>query len=342
MGEFNFLENIISLNKNNPGSIVFPEGSDERVQEAALKLIKNKLVKKVIILGKKEDVLKTKGLEQYINNELVIINPEDENNQYFEGFAQTYFELRKHKNISMGTAKKIIKDRNYFGALTVKENYVDGMVSGSCCPTGDVLKAAFTVIGKKQGVSLVSSAFVMIMNDKNFGMNGHLIFADCAVNPNPNAQELAEIAIESGMTGKALLGMEPKIAMLSFSTNGSARHELVSKVQEATTIAKERVKKYTNISIDGEMQLDAAIVEKIGSKKFPGSSVAGKANVLVFPDLQSGNIGYKLVQRLAGAEAIGPVMQGIAKPVNDLSRGCSSDDIYYLALITIIQSRENK
>lgn len=336
MGDFNFLENIINENKKAPGTIVFPEGFDVRVQEASLKLIENKLIKKVIILGKKDDVFKTADLKKYEGEQLEVIDPENETSKYFEDFTNTFFELRKHKGISIEDAKQSVKDRNNFGALIVKKDLADGMVSGSSCPTGDVLKSAFTIIGKKKGVSLVSSAFIMIVNDKSYGKEGHVMFADCAVNPNPNAQELAEIGIETGLTGKALLGMNPRIAMLSFSTNGSAKHELVDKVKEATKIAKEKA---PDMLIDGEMQLDAALVEKIGSKKFPGSEVAGNANILIFPDLQAGNIGYKLVQRLAGAEAIGPVMQGIAKPVNDLSRGCSSDDIYYLAMITVIQSK---
>lgn len=336
MGNFNFLENIINANKSNPGIIAFPEGFDERVQKASLKLLQENMIKKIFILGKEEDVLKTDGLKSYVGEKLEIIDPEDETNKYFENFANTYYELRKHKGIELKKSRELIKDRNNFGALLVKKDFADGMVSGSSCPTGDVLKSAFTIVGKKKGISLVSSAFVMILKDKSFGKDGHLVFADCAVNPEPNAEQLAEIAIESGRTGKALLDMEPKIAMLSFSTNGSAIHELVEKVNRATQIAKEKA---SDMTIDGEMQLDAALIEKIGSKKFPGSKVAGNANVLIFPDLQSGNIGYKLVQRLAGAEAIGPVMQGIAKPVNDLSRGCSSDDIYYLALISIIQAR---
>jgi phosphate acetyltransferase len=336
MAKFNFLENVKNLNKSNPGSIVFPEGFDERIQQASLKLLKQGLMNKVFILGKKEDVLKTKELEEFLNNKLEIIDSQDESGKYFKDFTETYFELRKHKGIDLDQAKTLIKDHNNFGAMLVKKNMADGMVSGSSCPTGDVLRSAFTIVGKKPGVSLVSSAFIMILSDDEYGKEGHLVFADCAVNPNPNAQELSEIAIESGKTAKALLDMEPRIAMLSFSTNGSAQHELVDKVREATKLARDRS---NDILIDGEMQLDAALVEKIGKKKFPGSNVAGNANVLIFPDLQAGNIGYKLVQRLSGAEAIGPVMQGIAKPVNDLSRGCSSDDIFYLAMITILQTR---
>ncbi len=336
MSDFNFLENVINLNKANPGSIVFPEGFDERVQQASLKLLDDGLMKKVILIGKEDEVFKTEALKKYHNNGLEVIDSEDESGEYFEDFANTFFEMRKHKGIDHDKAKEMIKDRNNFGAMIVKKDKADGMVSGSSCPTGDVLRAAFIIVGRKPGVSIVSSAFVMILKDKSFGKNGHMLFSDCAVNPNPNAQELAEIATESGKTAKALLDIDPKIAMLSFSTNGSAKHELVDKVKEATALAREKA---PEMMIDGEMQLDAALVSAIGSKKFPGSKVAGNANVLVFPDLQAGNIGYKLVQRLAGADAIGPVMQGIAKPVNDLSRGCSSDDIYYLAMISVIQSR---
>ncbi len=335
MSSFDFLENIININKKKPGTIVFPEGFDERVQKASEKLLKDNLIKKIFIIGKEDEILKTSNLKNYGKDKLEIIDSTDVSNTYFDDFSKYFYELRKHKGITIEQARDKIKDHNNFGALIVKKGLADGMVSGSSCPTGDVLRSAFTIIGKKQDVSLVSSAFIMILDDKSFGKEGHLVFADCAVNPNPNAMELSEIAVESGKTAKALLGMEPKIAMLSFSTNGSAQHELVDKVKEATKMAKEKA---NNMQIDGEMQLDAAIVEKIGSKKFPNSPVAGNANVLIFPDLQAGNIGYKLVQRIAKAEAIGPVMQGIAKPVNDLSRGCSVDDIYYLSMITIIQS----
>jgi len=223
----------------------------------------------------------------------------------------------------------------YLATLMIKNGDADGEVAGALNATGDVLRPAFQIVKTMPGISVVSGAFIMILKDKNFGDNGMMVFADCAEHPNPTASELAEIAVATAKTTKAIAGLEPRVAMLSFSTMGSAKHEMVDKVVEATRLAKEMAPEF---QIDGEMQADAAIVEAIGAQKAPGSPVAGKANVLVFPTLEVGNIGYKLVQRLAGAEAVGPVLQGMAAPINDLSRGCSVSDIVNLVAITANQA----
>ncbi len=250
-------------------------------------------------------------------------------------FTEEYFELRKHKKISMELAEKIIKTPLSWGAMMLRKGIVDGMVAGAENSTGNVLIASFTIIKTKPGIKTASSSFIMTMKDTKWGVNGSMVFSDCATVPDPTAEELAEIAIASSDTCKIFLEAEPVTAMLSFSTKGSSKHPTIDKVKEALAIAKE---KRPDINIDGELQLDAAIVGSIGEKKAPGSTVAGKANVLIFPDLQSGNIGYKLTQRLAGADAWGPILQGFAKPVSDLSRGCSIEDIVVTSAMTLIQA----
>jgi phosphate acetyltransferase len=235
-------------------------------------------------------------------------------------------------------AETLMNDPLYVAAMMVKKGDADGEVAGADNATGDVLRPAFQIVKTKPGISVVSGAFFMILKDKTFGENGIMVFADCAVHPNPTAEELAEIAVETGVTTKAIGGFEPKIAILSFSTKGSAKHEMVDKVIKATRIAKQKA---PDMMIDGELQADAAIIPAIGQKKAKGSEIAGQANVLVFPTLETGNITYKLVQRLAGAEAVGPVLQGMAAPINDLSRGCSIDDIVSLVAITCNQAAAN-
>ena len=239
----------------------------------------------------------------------------------------------------MEKAGKIVRDPLYFGTMMVKMGDADGMVSGAVHTTGDLLRPGLQIIKTAPGVSVVSSFFIMMVPGSQYGEGGMLLFSDCAVNPNPNADQLAAIAIATADTAKNLCKMDPKVAMLSFSTMGSADHDLVTKVRVATEKAKEL---RPDLDIDGELQLDAAIVEKVASQKAPNSKVAGNANVLVFPDLQAGNIGYKLVQRFANAEAIGPVCQGFAKPINDLSRGCSSEDIVNVVAITAVQAQATK
>ena len=241
--------------------------------------------------------------------------------------------------MTLEKAEKIVKDPLYYGTMMVKMNDADGMVSGAVHTTGDLLRPGLQIIKTAPGVSVVSSFFIMSVPGSDLGNDGMLLFADCAVNPNPTAEELAAIAIATADTAKNLCKMDPKVAMLSFSTKGSANHEVVDKVRKATAIANEL---RPDLDIDGELQLDAALVESVASQKAPNSKVAGKANVLVFPDLQSGNIGYKLVQRFANAEAIGPMCQGFAKPINDLSRGCSSEDIVNVVALTAVQAQSQK
>ena len=247
-------------------------------------------------------------------------------------------ELRKSKGITKEQAEELVVNPLYLSTLMIKNGDADGEVAGAENSTGDVLRPAFQIVKTLPGISVVSGAFIMILPNDEFGDNGMLVFADCAVHPNPTASELAEIAVVTGKTTKSIAGIEPKVAMLSFSTKGSAKHEMVDKVVEATKLAKQID---PNLKIDGELQADAAIVEAIGAKKAPGSDIAGKANVLVFPTLETGNICYKLVQRMAHAEAIGPVLQGMAAPINDLSRGCSVSDIVNLVAITANQAAGN-
>jgi phosphate acetyltransferase len=254
----------------------------------------------------------------------------------FDRYANDFYELRKSKGITLEKARETIKDNIYFGCMMVKEGYADGLVSGAIHATADLLRPAFQIIKTAPGAKIVSSFFIMEVPNCEYGENGVFLFADCAVNPSPNAEELASIAVQSANTAKNLLGFEPKVAMLSFSTKGSASHELVDKVRKATEIAKDLM---PDVAIDGELQLDAALVKEVAELKAPGSKVAGYANVLIFPDLQAGNIGYKLVQRLAKANAIGPITQGMGAPVNDLSRGCSYRDIVDVIATTAVQAQ---
>lgn len=316
--------------------IVFPEGNDERIIRAAKKVVEENLAE-VIILGDENQI--SKDAAQYgVNLEGVeIINPRS--NDYIEEFTEVFYELRKHKNISIEDAVKTVIDPLYFGTMMIYTDKADGMVAGAANATGSVLRPAFQIVKTKEGISTVSSAIIVVLKDKSFGEEGVFVFSDCAVNPAPNSQQLAEIAIATADTTKSLLEFEPKVAMLSFSTMGSAKHENVEKVQKAVEIAH---KNAPELILDGELQLDAAIVESVSKRKAPDSKLNGDANVLIFPDLQSGNIGYKLVQRLAGADAVGPILQGLAAPINDLSRGCSVDDVVNLTAITVVQAQNNK
>jgi phosphate acetyltransferase len=312
--------------------IALPEGSEERTIKAAGILKKEGLAEPVLI-GNEEVILASAEKFNTDIADIRIIEPLK--SPQYENYVRGFYELRKTKGVTMQTAGETMKDEIYYATMMVKTGDADGMVSGAVHSTGDLLRPALQIIKTMPGISIVSSSFIMELPDKEFGDDGIILFADCAINPNPNAEELASIAIATAGTAKSLCGMEPKVAMLSFSTKGSAKHELVDKVIEALKIAKEKA---PGLMIDGELQLDAALIKKIGEMKAPGSPVAGKANVLIFPDLQAGNIGYKLVQRLAKAEAIGPVSQGFAKPVNDLSRGCSVNDIVNVTAITAVQS----
>ena len=313
--------------------IVLPEGYEERTIKAADIAIQEELAQ-IILIGDPEEInahAAKLGLKNL--SKATIVNPKSHAKK--DHYIDMMVELRKSKGMTKEEASKLIEDPLYLGVLMIKNGDADGEVSGADHATGDVLRPAFHYVKTAPGISVVSGAFIMILPEKTFGENGVIIFADGAVHPNPNDKELAEIAVASAHTARAIAGFEPRIAMLSFSTKGSAKHEMVDKVVSATKIAKAMA---PDLQIDGELQADAALVEAIGKSKAPGSSIAGKANVLIFPDLNSGNIAYKLVQRLAHAEAIGPILQGMAAPINDLSRGCSVSDIVSMIAITSNQA----
>ncbi|NLG86550.1 MAG: phosphate acetyltransferase [Firmicutes bacterium] len=311
-------------------TITLPEGSDERVAKAAA-IAQEKGLARPVLIGKKDEieaVLTKVGVSEKVE----IIDPEQADQA--EDYAASLYELRKKKGLSLDDAKALVCDPMYFAAMMVKKGDADGYVAGAVNTTANTFRPALQIIKTAPGIPLVSSAFIMVVPDCSLGENGVFVMADCALNPNPTAEELAAIAVASAQTARVLAGIEPRVAMLSFSTKGSAQHELVDKVVQATQKAHEMA---PDLLLDGELQLDAAIVPEVGQKKAAGSPVAGKANVLIFPDLQAANIGYKLVQRLAKAEAIGPISQGMALPVNDLSRGASVEDIVNVIAITALQ-----
>lgn len=327
------MEIICKKAKSNKKVIALPEGSEPRTVKAA-EIIRKEGLAEVVLIGNVDEISKT-ALENGVNLDgIKIIDPKTSDK--LDYYAEKFYELRKNKGVIFEQAKQIVKDEIYYATMMVKLKDADGMVSGAIHATGDLLRPGMQIIKTAPGVSIVSSIFVMETQNPEYGEDGLFIFGDCAVNPNPNAKELASIAIASANTGRVLCGIEPKVAMLSFSTKGSAKHELVDKVVEATRLAKEMA---PDIMIDGELQLDAAIVPKVATLKAKDSDVAGKANVLIFPDIQAGNIGYKLVQRLGNAEAIGPICQGFAAPINDLSRGCSVEDIINVVAITAVQAQ---
>jgi len=326
------IQDIKNNAKTSQRTIVLPEGEAERSLKAADIIIEESLSKIILIGDNKtiEDNAKKWKLKNISKAE--IYDPITDSKR--EELITLLMEIRKSKGLTREQAEELCNQPLYLGPLLIKAGYADGEVSGAEHPTGDVLRPAFQIVKTAPNSSVVSGAFIMILKDKTYGEDGILVFADCAVNPNPNAKQLAEIAVASAQTARNIAKIDPKVAMLSFSTKGSGAHEDVDKVVEATKIAKEMA---PNELIDGEMQADAAIVAAIGSSKAPNSKIAGQANVLVFPTLDAGNIAYKLVQRLAGAEAVGPVLQGMAAPINDLSRGCSVDDIVNLVAITANQ-----
>jgi phosphate acetyltransferase len=326
------LERLKAKALANPRKIVLPEGEEPRTVKAASIITKEKLAH-VTLVGNRAKI-EAAAKEQGVDVSAVpSIDPET--SPKFEEYAQAYTEARKAKGMTIEEARKIMKDTVFYGTMMVHKGEADGLVSGALHSTGDTIRPALQFIKTKPGISLVSSVFIMIVPNCEYGDAGTFIFADCAVVPNPTDKEMAEIAIASAETGRILTGIEPKVAMLSFSTYGSAKHELVDKVKRAVAIAKAQA---PHLLIDGEMQADAAIIPKVGKSKAPGSPIAGQANVLIFPDLQSGNIAYKLVERLAKAQAIGPFLQGLNKPVNDLSRGCSVEDIVNVTMITSLQA----
>lgn len=311
--------------------IVLPEGTEERTVKAAGIIAKEGLAK-VILIGSPDEI--KKQAPDIESTGITIIDPAKSDK--LSAYADTFYELRKSKGITQETAAKAVTDPLYYACMMIKMGDADGMVAGAINTTANTLRPALQIIKTSPGISVVSSCFIMILKNEDYGHDGVMVFGDCAVNPNPDAEQLAAIAVSTAKTAAQLMGMDPKVAMLSFSTKGSAKHELVDKVAQATARVREL---NPELMVDGELQADAALVASVGQLKSPGSPVAGHANVLIFPDLQAGNIGYKLVQRLAGAEAVGPICQGLAAPVNDLSRGCSVEDIVSVVAITAVQAQ---
>lgn len=328
------LQQMAARAKANLQRIILPEGSEIRTLKAADRILTDGLAKLYLIGNPQEilDLAKQNKLSK-IATDAVLVDPVNQPKK--EVYANLLYELRKSKGMTPEQAAQLVENPLYLACLMIKNGDADGEVAGALSATGDVLRPALQIVRTLPGISVVSGAFLMFVPDKQYGEDGLLVFADCAVMPNPNAQELAQIAVSTAGTARSIAGFEPRVAMLSFSTKGSAKHEMVDKVTEAVRIAQEMSPK---LEIDGDLQADAAIVPAIGKSKAPGSSIAGRANVLVFPSLEAGNIAYKLVQRLASAEAIGPILQGMAAPINDLSRGCSVDDIYKMIVITCNQS----
>ncbi|TYQ18368.1 UNVERIFIED_CONTAM: phosphate acetyltransferase [Acetivibrio alkalicellulosi] len=329
-----FIEKVIEQAKSDVKTIVLPESTDTRVLKAAT-MIQQQGIANVVLIGDKDEITELAG-----DLDLSGIKIEDPiKSEKSTEYSSTFYELRKSKGLSLEEAVEVMKNPLYFGVMMVKKGEADGMVAGAINSTANTLRPALQILKTAPGTKLVSSFFVMVVPDCEYGKDGTFVFSDCGLVENPDAEQLSEIAIASANSFKALVNAEPKVAMLSYSSYGSAKSELTQKVIKATQLAKEKA---PDINIDGELQADAALVPAIGQSKAAGSSVAGKANVLIFPDLNSGNIAYKLTERLAKAEAYGPVTQGIAKPVNDLSRGCSPEDIVGVAAITAIQAQNCK
>ena len=332
------LSQIVARAKSNKQRIVLPEATEERTLRAADRVMADGIAD-IILLGNSDEIKKL-AAEWGLQNigKATIIDPE--NSPKAEEYAEKLAELRKSKGMTIEEARKLVKNPLYYGCMIIKTEGADGQISGALSTTGDTLRPALQIIKCAPGITCVSGGLLLISKQKQYGEDGVLVVADVAVTPMPDANQLAQIAVCTAQMAKAVAGFEdPRVAMLSFSTKGSAKHEVCDKVIEATRLAKEMA---PDLKIDGELQADAALVPSVGAKKASGSDIAGKANVLVFPNLEVGNIGYKMVQRLGDAIAIGPVLQGIARPVNDLSRGCSVDDIYYMVAITACQAMDAK
>ncbi len=327
------MQEIIARAKSDKQRIVLPEGTEERTLKAADRLLADE-VADIILIGNPSEIASLASAHHLSHvAKATVVDPK--NHEKKTAYADLLFRLREKKGMTQEKAAALVEDPLYLGCLMIKAGDADGEIAGAQNTTGNVLRPALQIVKTAPGMSCVSGAFLMFTKKKEYGKEGILVFADCAVMPNPNASELASIAVATAATAHNIVGVEPRVAMLSFSTKGSASHEMVDKVIEATRLAKEMA---PELKIDGELQSDAALVEKVAALKAPGSEVAGKANVLVFPTLEVGNIAYKLVQRLGDAEAVGPILQGMAAPVNDLSRGCSVDDVYKMVAIACNQS----
>ncbi len=329
----NFIDTIKERAKKDIKKIVLPEASDLRILKAAEMAVKSSYAD-IVLIGNEENINKMATENNVDISKTTIINPQV--SEKAETYANTLYELRKEKGMTLEKAKELVKDEVYFGMMMVKMNEADGLVSGAIHSTSDTLRPALQILKTSPGTKLVSAFFLMVVPNCEYGENGVFVFGDCGLNQNPSAEELVEIANSSSKSFEQLVGKPANVAMLSYSTKGSAKSELTQKVIDATNMIKE---KYPEMRVDGELQLDAAIVPDVAASKAPGSEVGGKANTLIFPDLNAGNIGYKLTQRLGKAEAYGPLCQGIAKPVNDLSRGCSAEDVAGVIAITAVQAQ---
>ena len=330
-----FIDEIKNRAKQDIKKIVLPESDDDRTLKATSEVLKQKFAE-IILIGNRNKILE-RAKELSLDNieEAEIVDPN--NSENYNEFVEQFYELRKHKGMTIEKAKEFMLDNIYFGMMMVKQGYADGLVSGAVHSTSDTLRPALQILKTAPGTKLVSAFFMMIVPNCAYGENGVFLFSDSGLNENPDSDALSEIAISSSKSFELLTGKTPKIAMLSYSSHGSAKSELTEKVIKATNLVKEKA---PDLLVDGELQLDAAIIPEVAEYKAKGSPLKGEANILIFPDLNAGNIGYKLVQRLAKAEAYGPLCQGIAKPVNDLSRGCSSKDIEGVVAITAVQAQE--
>lgn len=331
-----FTDKLKARAKEDIKTIVLAEGEEPRTLKAA-QIVKSEGYANIILLGNPEKIKQISDAEKLDLSGIKIIDPE--NSDKSSEYAETLYELRKNKGMTPDQAKETLKNTLYYGVMMVKAGDADGMVAGAVNSSANVLRPSLQILKTAPGTKCVSAFFIMVVPDCEYGANGTFLFADSALNEDPDADTVAEIAVSSAASFKTLVGEEPIIAMTSYSTYGSAKSHLVEKMQNATKLAKEKA---PELKLDGELQIDAAIVPEVGRSKAPGSDIAGKANVLIFPTIDTGNIAYKLVQRLAKAEAYGPILQGIAKPVNDLSRGCSAEDIAGVVAVTCVQAQQNK